>query len=285
MKFLSQDLQNRVAEEKAGYPKIKGCCKVAAADGFDFVWIDTCCVDKSGSTELSEAINSRWVWYKKSEVCFAYLADVPSTAGNFVDIFSNSRWFTRGWTLQELISPSSVVFYSMVWQELGTESSLRGIIINITGIEAGPLSGGDWGVASVAQKMFWASKRETSRVEDQAYCLMGIFDVNLPMLYGEGNHAFIRLQEEIIRNFEDHSIFTWTLDGADISAGSILAPGPQAFSKSRHLIKCQFRKKQSQLAAAELRVSPVLPPSVTSRGTNLHLPTKLQDRSSDRMGT
>ena len=162
---------------------------------------DLCCIDKTSSAELSEAINSMYRWYQESGVCYAYLADVPPNA------FSKSRWFTRGWTLQELIAPSTVIFLDQKWQEIGTKSSLQRVISEITGIPTDILLGGDLEDASIAQRMSWASKRETTRVEDAAYCLMGIFSIHMPMLYGEGERAFIRLQEEIMRVSDDHSLF------------------------------------------------------------------------------
>jgi len=131
-----------------------------------------------------------WAWYKAAGVCYVYLTDVSGTA------LSMSRWFTRGWTLQELIAPSSLICYGMNWQELGTKSSLRDRVAEFTGIRADLLLGGDLGTGGIAQKMSWASNRKTMRVGDQAYCLMGISNINMPMLYGEGRRAFIRLQEE-----------------------------------------------------------------------------------------
>ncbi|KAF2188751.1 HET-domain-containing protein, partial [Zopfia rhizophila CBS 207.26] len=97
---------------KAGYRKIRQCCEKALLDGFDYLWVDTCCIDKRSSVELSEAINAMFKWYQNSAVCYAYLADVPSreepTSKNIA--FAASRWFTRGWTLQELIAPLRVHF-------------------------------------------------------------------------------------------------------------------------------------------------------------------------------
>ncbi|KAH8663075.1 heterokaryon incompatibility protein-domain-containing protein [Tricladium varicosporioides] len=216
-----QDIESDSAEEKVEYEKVRKTCSRAKADGFDYVWIDTCCIDKTSSAELSEAINSMYQWYQESGVCYVYLADVPSNATN--NEFATSTWFTRGWTLQELIAPSTVIFLDQKWQKIGTKSSRQRIISEITGIPANILLGGDLESASVAQKMSWASKRETKRVEDIAYCLMGIFGINMPMLYGEGERAFIRLQEEIIKVSDDHSLFAWR---SSKSFHSILQAGP-----------------------------------------------------------
>jgi hypothetical protein len=193
-----QDIKGDDAEEKVEYEKVRETCSRAAANGFDYVWINTCCIDKTSSAELSEAINSMYRWYQESGVCYAYLADVPSNAVNRQarDVsteFLESRWFTRGWTLQELIAPSTVIFFDKEWQKIGTKSSLQSKISEITGIPSNILLGGDLECASVAQRMSWASKRGTTRVEDLAYCLIGIFGINIPMLYGEGDRAFIRL--------------------------------------------------------------------------------------------
>src|ERR1700733_11317378 len=204
---------------------------MAAADGFHYIWIDTCCIDKASSAELSEAINSTYRWYHESGVCYAYLADVPPNAVD--DEFAKSRWFTRGWTLQELIAPSTVIFLGKEWQKMGTKSSRQRIISEVTGIPTNILLGGDLERTSIAQKLSWASKRETTRVEDIAYCLMGIFGINMPMLYGEGERAFIRLQEEIMKVSDDHSLFAW--ESFD-NRGGLLATSSAAFSNSSEII-------------------------------------------------
>lgn len=172
---------------------------------------DRCCINKNSSAELSEAINSMFSWYKNAQVCYAYLSDVgivTSLQQKQTDI-KKSRWFTRGWTLQELLAPSSVVFFSNDWQSLGTKAELSDLLSDITDIDVDILRGLDLGFASVAQKMSWASARHTTRVEDVAYCLLGIFNVNMPLLYGEGNKAFHRLQEEILKGSNDLSLFAW----------------------------------------------------------------------------
>ncbi|KAI1463568.1 HET-domain-containing protein [Daldinia caldariorum] len=185
----------------------------AIKDGYEWVWIDTCCIDKCSSAELSEAINSMYRWYADSCICYAYLSDpssgdpnkfsCPRTRGYFKD----SRWFTRGWTLQELVAPRRIKFYSEDWTELGTKSNLREIITEVTGINEDVLLGcTSLSDITVALKMSWAANRSTTRVEDMAYCLMGIFDINMPLLYGEGTKSFKRLQEKIIHQYEDYTI-------------------------------------------------------------------------------
>jgi hypothetical protein len=175
-----------------------------------FLTYTSCCIDKTSSAELSEAINSMFRWYSRSKVCYAYLTDV--SYDGFDDSLPKSRWFTRGWTLQELLAPSSVVFYSAEWTRIGDSEVLISVLRNVTRIDEGILSRTkslDW--VSVAEKMSWAATRETTRVEDMAYCLLGIFDINMPLLYGEGGRAFQRLQEEILRNSQDQSLFAWGL--------------------------------------------------------------------------
>ncbi|KAE9365529.1 HET-domain-containing protein, partial [Stipitochalara longipes BDJ] len=206
-----QEMQTGNSTEKKGYNKIKECCKIAAAAGFEYVWVDTCCIDKTSSAELTEAINSMYLWYQKADVCYVYLADYhgPTHLGRLSSGFRESRWFTRGWTLQELIAPESVIFFDSQWEDIGSKEFLREQISEITEIQVEALMGARLEDFSVAQRMCWASRRQTTRIEDEAYSLMGIFGVHMPMLYGEAGHAFVRLQEEIIKKSTDHTIFAW----------------------------------------------------------------------------
>ncbi|EIW58290.1 HET-domain-containing protein [Trametes versicolor FP-101664 SS1] len=192
--------------------KIKYACKVARRDGYLLLWIDTCCIDKSSSAELSEAINSMFEWYRLADVCYAYLEDVPDdddpTQAN--SYFSRSRWHKRGWTLQELIAPKRVVFLTRTWGCLGTKAGLASSLEKITGVDFNILTGHiSIHSQSVARRMSWAACRETTRIEDQAYSLLGIFGIHMSPIYGEGQNAFLRLQEEIVRTIPDHSIFAW----------------------------------------------------------------------------
>ncbi|KAI1371065.1 HET-domain-containing protein [Hypoxylon crocopeplum] len=221
---------------KSGFRKIQGACATARRDAIDWIWIDTNCIDKASSAELTEAINSMYNWYKGSSVCYAYLADVPYLGKEDDDplrLFRQSKWFRRGWTLQELIGPRRLVFYSNTWREIGDRSQLASSISAITGIEASLLQGrADLHRVSIAKKMSWAARRATTRVEDTAYCLLGLFDVNMPLLYGEGAKAFVRLQEEVIKTTNDHSVFCWSRGrGCGVPTGwtSMLAPSPAAF--------------------------------------------------------
>ncbi|KAK3403413.1 heterokaryon incompatibility protein-domain-containing protein, partial [Sordaria brevicollis] len=201
------DQEKPLPQQKKGFFKVKRSCEQAACDGFDWVWIDTCCIDKSSSAELSEAINSMFRWYNDSEICYAYISDVIKADADSVR-FENSRWFTRGWTLQELLAPKIVVFFDTKWQKIGWRGHelLANKIFEATGIPQDLLERGD---TSVAQRFSWASRRSTKRVEDEAYCLLGIFGVNMPLLYGEGSKAFFRLQQEILRATNDQSILAF----------------------------------------------------------------------------
>ncbi|RYP71819.1 hypothetical protein DL770_008057 [Monosporascus sp. CRB-9-2] len=229
--YTFQDAKAGVGRNKKGFKKVEQCCSRAKADRFKYVWIDTCCIDKTSSAELSEAINSMYVWYHEAKRCYAYLADVPPKS-----TVKDSRWFTRGWTLQELIAPSDVHFLAKDWTVLGTKKEhLKQDVSECTGIPVGILSGDDnLGATSIAQRMSWAATRETTRLEDRAYSLMGIFGINMPLLYGEGERAFIRLQEEIMKISDDHSLFAW--ESPDLRGG-LLAASPAAFTGSKNIIQ------------------------------------------------
>ncbi|KAI0137915.1 HET-domain-containing protein [Hypoxylon sp. NC0597] len=274
--------------KKKGFKKIKYCCKQAAKDGLKWVWVDTCCIDKKSSAELTEAINSMFLWYKNATVCYVYLADVPNDLKNF----AKSRWFTRGWTLQELLAPSEVVFYSDDWHRIGTKSELSSSISKITGIQETYLNGTDMQCASVGQRMSWAARRQTSREEDIAYCLLGIFDVNMSLIYGEGHKAFQRLQEEIMKAYpEDHTLFAWGTVVPNFSNGvtseaqilgyetvedkyagddellGLLARSPKDFAESGEFICFGDSKKFFRRWG-----SPIAAPSVVGQTVRLDLP-------------
>ncbi|KAK1472756.1 HET domain-containing protein [Colletotrichum cuscutae] len=205
--------------KKRGYTKIDGICCLAARNGFKWVWVDTCCIDNTSSAELSEAINSMYKWYKDSSTCYAYLEDVQQgdDPSSFDRQLCNSRWFTRGWTLQELLAPETVEFFDAAWENLGTRSSLAPKIESITKIPTDFLERNEESPAirsaKIAMRMSWAARRQTTRVEDRAYSLLGIFDVNMPLLYGEGEGAFERLQIEIMKKPSDDSILAWARKG------------------------------------------------------------------------
>ena len=192
--------------------KVRRCCGQALADGYEFVWIDSCCIDKTSSAELSEAINSMYTWYGGAARCYAFLEDVDDDDNPYAPAshFRGSAWFTRGWTLQELIAPALVVFLSREWYPIGTKSSLAPLIEAITGIEVDILTGvRSPREVSVSKRMSWAAKRVTTREEDRAYSLLGLFGIHMPTIYGEGQDAFFRLQEKIFKQIPDDTLFTW----------------------------------------------------------------------------
>lgn len=209
-----------------------------------WAWVDTCCIDKTSSSELSESINSMYEWYRKSAICYAYLSDVPEgddIAANG-SAFRKSRWFTRGWTLQELIAPRTVKFFNKQWNNIGSKLCQYSTVAQITSIPEQILSTiSDLHYKlcnfSVAQKMSWASSRHTTRKEDIAYCLLGLFDINMPLLYGEGNKAFFRLQEEIMKHSRDQTLLGWCA-GDTIPYRyypGILATHPSCFRSAKYL--------------------------------------------------
>ncbi|KAK5990695.1 Vegetative incompatibility protein HET-E-1 [Cladobotryum mycophilum] len=244
--FQDLMLQSKNAKQKKGYRKVEECCRKALEHKLSYAWIDTCCIDKSSSAELSEAINSMYAWYAAASVCFAYLEDVPaaeSEMGGFrkTDV-RTSNWFTRGWTLQELIAPKEVIFFNGNWdpRPIGTKSSLSDLIQEITQIrKVFLLDRNKVPNASVAERMSWASRRKTTRLEDEAYCLMGLFGVNMPTIYGEKRNAFRRLQEEIMRFSTDHSIFAWEGDGNVLG---MLATSPAQFENSSKYVPMDYIK-------------------------------------------
>lgn len=194
-----KDITEGTGQDKDGYRKIEFCRKQVGLDGLQYFWIDTCCIDKSNNTELSEAINSMFRWYKDAKTCYVYLSDVSkSTATQVDEDFRKSRWFKRGWTLQELLAPRSVKFFSRDSHYLGDRESLGELLHEITSIPKAALQGSTLSSFSIKERMSWARGRETKRLEDKAYSLLGIFGVHMPLLYGEGvESAFIHLQKEI----------------------------------------------------------------------------------------
>ncbi|OWY55385.1 HET-like protein [Alternaria alternata] len=185
-----KDVVDGTYKKRKGYRKLQFCAKQAAEDGLDFFWIDTCCIDKSSSAELQEAIGCMFRWYRDSAKCYVYLEDVSNDSFEYWDDhehdyslqFQESRWFTRGWTLQELLAPKDVKFYTKQGGLIGRKSGM------VT-----PLSH-----FSIDQRMKWSEGRKTTRQEDLAYSLLGIFDIQMTLYYGEGRErAFERLERKI----------------------------------------------------------------------------------------
>ncbi|KAI1456324.1 HET-domain-containing protein [Annulohypoxylon moriforme] len=259
--ILFQDIESNdhtLLEKKLGLYKLTQCCKQAESDGLKYVWIDSCCVNRSDSTELQEVINSMYRYYENSQKCYVYLKDTLQKAGDGpFRLNENEDWFQRGWTLQELIAPREVHFYNKNWQHLGDKKALVNDISIITSVDRNMLlHQEDLQSFSIAERMSWASGRKTTRDEDRAYSLIGLFNVNMPMLYGEGGtKAFLRLQEAIIKTSDDHSIFAW--EGLH-SSGGLLAESPDAFRKKEMRPRRQQRSGNS-------------PFSMTNRGLSITL--------------
>jgi hypothetical protein len=232
-----QDMASVDRFMKKGYEKISRTCSLAREAGLGFAWIDTCCIDKSSSAELGESINSMFQWYMNAVVCYVSLVDLPPHISAESGLLG-CRWFIRGWTLQELIAPKVVKFYDQGWNHVGTKLDFVDIISNFTGIPVELLLGRcALSDSSIATRMSWVAQRQTTRVEDMAYCLLGIFEVNMPLIYGEGMRAFRRLQEEIIKHNNDLTIFAWDIpQGFRQQFVGLFAPSPAAFAPSSSII-------------------------------------------------
>ncbi|PVH67854.1 HET-domain-containing protein, partial [Cadophora sp. DSE1049] len=260
-----QDIGRPRWQRMYGFIKIKYTCQQAKVDGFGYAWIDTCCIDKSSSAELSEAINSMYSWYSEATVCYVYLQDViPSdSTEKSVRQLQDSRWFTRGWTLQELLASQTVKFYDSSWNIIGTKNRLHRQLSQITQIPEIILQyRTHLKSVGVAQRMSWAANRLTTRVEDMAYCLLGLFDVNMPLLYGEGDRAFIRLQEEILKVSDDQSLFAWVSPKVPPKVPpnyGVLARSPTAFQYARDIVPIPS-KHETHLY------------SMTNKGLSIQLP-------------
>lgn len=216
--------------QKPGYKKIEYCGIQARKDNCQFFWVDTCAIKKKKESELAEALNSMYMWYADAKICYVYLEDVN---GKDLSAFEQSEWFKRGWTLQELMAPKTVQFYSSDWVFLGDKSNLGPLISKITGIDQEVLhDSSKISNYSVAERISWAAGRRTGRVEDRAYSLMGIFGIDdMPMMYGQGDAAFRRLQEKIMSKSNDQSIFAWR--GIPDDGPSLMATSPDAFGPDR----------------------------------------------------
>ncbi|KAK5727008.1 hypothetical protein LTR15_002899 [Elasticomyces elasticus] len=292
-------------QRSAGYKKILDFCAFARSrparvrsqgrmlenNLLQWGWLDTICIDKSSSQELSESINSMFEWYGRAAVCCAFLGDVPPLdEGNIVvaKAFAESEWFERGWTLQELLAPWDVIFCNQVWQIIGHKCthSKDGPPLECAtkghGVVYGPALNAEISrctsiggfyleeptniyYGSVACRMSWAAHRKTTRVEDIGYCLLGMLEVNMPLLYGEGSRAFMRLQEEIIRRSSDQSIFRWNIAVNLMNKPTgVLASYPSDFSGSSHIVRT--------------RQPPDVPYALTNIGLEIRAPsTKIRD--------
>ncbi|KAI1179650.1 kinase-like domain-containing protein [Nemania sp. FL0916] len=263
-----QDLQSGSFTRAIGFRKVLALCNKTKHDGYQYTWIDTCCIDSSRSSELSEAINFMYRWYAGAAACYVYLSDVhhvEAEANRIASDFSHSRWFKRIWTLQELIAPRLVIFFDSSWYPIGDKNSLLHVISEITGIPGSCLSGEKTPAEfSIATRFSWASTRTCTRPEDTAYSLMGLFNINMPILYGEREKAFIRLQEEIVKQIDDQSILAWSVSEEDPRHGKpcgVFARSPADFLKSAGI--------QPFASLQQVQLPPSIP---TSRGLSITLP-------------
>ncbi len=231
-------------------PKIKNFCVLAESHGCRWAGIDTCCIDKTSSSELSEAINSMFRYYSLAAICYGHLRDVDTVAFSRRDLedrdnyrchpqyekLRRSIWFERGWTLQELIAPRFFVFLSSSWDVIGTKADLADFLeadfdipATVLRLLASPSQ------FSISYRMSWFRQRRTTRPEDEAYCLLGLFDVHMPPLYGEGRNAFRRLQEEIMKQSEDTTLFAWIGSHSEYNSTRqfLFAAQPADFFSSR----------------------------------------------------
>ncbi|KAK7999489.1 heterokaryon incompatibility protein-domain-containing protein [Apiospora arundinis] len=242
-KQRKSDIENDIFKQK-GWAKLRKYCDRAARDGWEWAWMDTCCIDKTNPADTQEAINAMFRWYQRAGICYAYLDDVdinsdtsyPVPEGCDLDDIAghdnvadprsdshkalresliNSKWFTRGWTLQELLAPPYLVFVDRAWRRIGTRESWSDEIREASRIEARHLTHfipTDFSSCSIAMRFSWASGRHTTVEEDETYSLLGLFGISLPLIYGEGRwRAFNRLQRELITVYNDDSIFAWKL--------------------------------------------------------------------------
>ena len=213
-----RDMRKKNKENKAtqseGLKKVEGFCKFVRKENAtrrsdrgeikccDYIWLDTVCINKESSAEVSESINSMFRWYRHAEVCYAYLSDVAAMSD-----FEDSSWFKRGWTLQELIAPKQVVFLTTEWEVLGTSTpiapwhvspDLGDRVAEITGVPRAVFGNRErLRSLSVEEKCRWIGSRKTTKIEDMAYCLLGILDVAMPLIYGERYRAWLRLEKEV----------------------------------------------------------------------------------------
>lgn len=195
-----RDFEQGTAQTRVGgYRKLTFCARQATCDKLDYFWVDTCCIDKDSSAELQEAINSMYNWYSHADKCYVYLPDVPTKQGQeWEAAFQKSEWFERGWTLQELIAPRIVKFFSIDGQILGDKQSLQQQIHQITGVSIEVLQGKSLTEVSEQERFSWTTGRQTKVEEDAVYCLLGIFGVHMPLIYSEGySKARARLRREI----------------------------------------------------------------------------------------
>ena len=237
-----RDLSIEAAEKlqgHGGYQMVIGGCNKARADGIDWLWAAPCCIPWENETDLCEAMNAMYRWYANSKRCYAYLHDVNAYSSSERTSLNNSKWFLCAWTLQGLIAARDMEFVDSCWNKIDNKTNMISALTDITGIPQIVLTHGlprphHSCRPSVAQIMSWAASRQTRRVEDQAYSLIGLFGTPMDIRYGEKENAFQRLQEAIINEYNDHTIFAWF---DHVRRGSVLADNPGCFLGSFDVIK------------------------------------------------
>ncbi|KAF9474805.1 hypothetical protein BDN70DRAFT_769036, partial [Pholiota conissans] len=218
--------------KSAGYKKLAGFCRTAWKEyGLALVWMDTICINKDSSSELDESIRSMYAWYERADICIVYLSETHTTTH-----IPDDTWFTRGWTLQELIAPKKLKFYSAEWNRLAQDNNddkkdpiILSFIEHATMLSSEELAGRL--NVPLSRKMQWAASREVTREEDIAYSLMGIFDVSISIAYGEGvSRAFLRLLEEIMKNhIGAKDLFNWAGGVTGNGNTHLLPPSPKYY--------------------------------------------------------
>ncbi|KAI1157269.1 hypothetical protein F5B18DRAFT_261410 [Nemania serpens] len=255
------DIGGQIAQTKNGYRKINFCQKQAIKDGLQYFWVDTCCINQDSEVELNRSINSMFRWYRNAMKCYVYLSDVSMKCNgnlpNWEESFLRSRWFTRGWTLQELIAPRIVEFFSSEGQFLGDKTSLEQRLYAITKIPVAAFRGAALSEFSINERMSWSQNRETKLAEDKAYCLLGIFDIHMPLIYGEGeDHACYQKQQcepfstvPFARdpNFVDRpEILAWINEKCDGPATRVALVGIGGIGKSQAVIEYTYRVRDNR---------------------------------------
>jgi len=273
-------------DKKPGYHKVDMCCKLALEDGLDYVWIDTCCADAESTTAFTEALNSSYSWFQNSEVCYVYLDDVDGSEDleSEGSTFRRCRWFKRAWTLQELLAPVNLFFFSSNWSMLGTKVGLATVISDVTGIHRDAiLYPSRVPFFSIAARMSWANGRKSSKGEDRVYSLMGLFGVNLPIVYGEGEkNVFIKLQRSIMETSDDQSILAWRSVSSSSSphTSGPFADSPDCYADCGNVYRiphCQWLEYCTRYYCSPSGISPRLDFAVTNTGLRIGLPLRRRE--------
>lgn len=250
--FLDMTSEPRKGTLKAlsGYQKLTRFCGIAQQYSCELAWSDTCCINKESSAELEEAIQAMFKWYRTANICIAYLA----CSTNLVD-FEKEPWFTRGWTLQELLAPEKMKFYGREWIPLSEDpddkhpraldnsvphDTILTTIIHLTEIAEYDLVDFSPGVFRVQQRLRWAARRTTTRVEDMAYSLIGLFDVSMTITYGEGQRSWFRFMEIILRHCKSWDVFAWA--GPCSPYSGAIPRSPQGYGALDVSIHLELRK-------------------------------------------